>query len=122
MYVVSFLAVAVQVAVPPAYDGNDDGRTYLWNAVSRRLTATLSVPGAQGPPGDAPNVLFSPANDTLATSSFYGRVYLWNIMARKLTATFTVPDGAPILGLAFNPNGRTLAINDDRTTYLWKLK
>src|SRR6266853_6243785 len=33
MYVVSFLAVAVQVAVPPAYDGNNDGRIYLWIAL-----------------------------------------------------------------------------------------
>src|SRR5882724_9780387 len=33
MYVVSFLAVAVQVAVPPAYAGNDDGRMYLWIAL-----------------------------------------------------------------------------------------
>ena len=34
MYVVSFLALAVQVAVPPAYDGNDDGRLYLWIALA----------------------------------------------------------------------------------------
>src|SRR5882757_2032657 len=33
MYVVSFLAMAVQVAVPPAYDGNNDGRMYLWIAL-----------------------------------------------------------------------------------------
>src|SRR3984893_1992726 len=33
MYVVSFLAVAVQVAVPSTYAGNDDGRMYLWIAL-----------------------------------------------------------------------------------------
>src|SRR5258705_6592563 len=33
MYVVSFLALAVQVAVPPANAGNDDGRLYLWIAL-----------------------------------------------------------------------------------------
>src|ERR1700750_1588195 len=34
MYVVSFLALAVQVAVPPAYDGNDDGRLELGIALA----------------------------------------------------------------------------------------
>src|SRR5258708_19333297 len=33
MVVVSIRAVAVEVAAPPAYSGNDDGRMYLWAAV-----------------------------------------------------------------------------------------
>ncbi len=33
MYVVSFLFLAVQVAVPAAYGGNEDGRLYLWIAL-----------------------------------------------------------------------------------------
>src|SRR6266446_1305164 len=33
MYVVSFLFLAVQVAVPSAYAGNEDGRLYLWIAL-----------------------------------------------------------------------------------------
>src|SRR5258708_26065822 len=33
MYVVSFLVLVGQVAVPPANAGNDDGRLYLWIAI-----------------------------------------------------------------------------------------
>src|SRR3981081_125633 len=39
MDVVSFLALAVQVAVPPAYAGNDDGRLYLWIALAVGILA-----------------------------------------------------------------------------------
>ena len=39
MVVVSFLALAVQVEVPPAYAGNDDGRLYLWIALVVGLLA-----------------------------------------------------------------------------------
>src|SRR5246127_4729498 len=43
MYVVSFLALAVQVAVPPAYDGNDDGRLYLWIALAVGVLALVAA-------------------------------------------------------------------------------
>src|ERR1700760_506134 len=43
MYVVSFLALAVQVAVPPAYDGNDDGRLYLWIALGVGVLALVAA-------------------------------------------------------------------------------
>src|SRR3981189_107999 len=39
MDVVSFLALAVQVEVAPAYAGNDDGRLYLWIALVVGLLA-----------------------------------------------------------------------------------
>src|SRR5882757_3412222 len=43
MYVVSFLAMAVQVAVPPAYDGNNDGRMYLWIALVVGVLALVAA-------------------------------------------------------------------------------
>src|SRR5260370_13165382 len=39
MDVVSFVVLAVQVAVPPAYAGNDDGRLYLWIALAVGVVA-----------------------------------------------------------------------------------
>jgi K(+)-stimulated pyrophosphate-energized sodium pump len=43
MHVVSFLALAVQVAVPPAYAGNDDGRLYLWIALLVGVVALVAA-------------------------------------------------------------------------------
>src|SRR5438309_7533484 len=43
MDVVSFLALAVQVAVPPAYGGNDDGRLYLWIALLVGVLALVAA-------------------------------------------------------------------------------
>src|SRR5882757_2305418 len=43
MVVVSFLALAVQVAVPPAYAGNDDGRLYLWIALLVGVAALVAA-------------------------------------------------------------------------------
>src|SRR5258708_6807822 len=43
MYVVSFLVLVGQVAVPPANAGNDDGRLYLWIAI---LVGILAVGAA----------------------------------------------------------------------------
>src|SRR5260370_29658145 len=43
MYVVSFLAVAVQVPVTPVNVGNDDGRMYLWIALVVGLLALVAA-------------------------------------------------------------------------------
>ena len=45
MYVVRFLAMAVQeqVAVTPAYAGNDDGRMYLWIALGVGVLALVAA-------------------------------------------------------------------------------
>src|SRR5438105_12406997 len=43
MVVVSFLALAVQVVVPPAYAGNNDGRLYLWIALLVGVLALVAA-------------------------------------------------------------------------------
>src|SRR5215469_8773145 len=43
MVVVSFLALAVQVAVPPAYAENNDGRLYLWIALLVGVAALVAA-------------------------------------------------------------------------------
>src|SRR6266851_394478 len=43
MDVVSFLALAVQVAVPAAYAGNEDGRMYLWIALVVGVLALVAA-------------------------------------------------------------------------------
>jgi K(+)-stimulated pyrophosphate-energized sodium pump len=45
MYVVSFLALAVQAQIPaaPAYVGNDDGRIYLWVALAVGVLALVAA-------------------------------------------------------------------------------
>jgi WD40 repeat protein len=89
-----------------------NGYVYLWNTASGRRTATLT--GAQA---NALAVAFSPDGHTLATEG-PGHIYLWNAATHALTATLT--HYGYTTGMAFSPDGLTLAVAvDTGNAYLW---
>lgn len=123
--------------------GDGNGRVYLWDAATRRLTATIAPPinvaagnasiskdsadgGPYPAPGDFPqnvNVAFSPDGTTLATDVSFGYgTYLYDVATRNRLATLTDPGGwfwAP--SAVFSPDGTMLAVTDHGHAYLWRL-
>jgi serine/threonine protein kinase len=83
----------------------------LWDASSRTLVATLTMPGS----ATADTLVFSPDGKTLAAgNSLTGNVYLWNLSSRTLVATVPPAFTKGLYGLgswmAFSPDGAILAI------------
>jgi serine/threonine protein kinase len=79
--------------------------TQLWDLATHRVSATLKGPGA------APEaVAFTPDAATLAVGDANGTIYLWDLAAKRIAATIRSPiSGTGWGGLAFSPDGKTLA-------------
>jgi WD40 repeat protein len=84
--------------------------TRLWSVQDRKLVATIDSADSAGR-GRAPTSLaFSPDSLILATSlDRSGQSRLWSVQSGKLLATLPDP-----YGIAFSPDGRTLASNGNR--------
>jgi serine/threonine protein kinase len=96
--------------------GDGNGNSYVWNAASGKLVATLSDPN-----GDAVSSLaFNPMNDSFASTDTNGFTYVWNAASHRLTGTLQNPNGQSNDSVAFSPDGSSVASgNQDGTTYLW---
>jgi serine/threonine-protein kinase len=109
---VAFAPNGTTLAVADVY-----GSTYLWNAATGTVSATLADPSGIG---SVDSLAFAPNGTTLATGNFNGTVSLWDTTTGKLITTLRDPDGADVQSVAFAPHGTTLAAGGELgTTYLW---
>lgn len=104
--------------------GLSDGTITVWNLTTRQVAATIVVPPtAQQDAGrDLDAIAFSPDGTTIAAGSDDGPTSFWNAVTGQQTGVFNDPaqPGNPVVrGLAFGPNGTTLAVDDLQHIYLW---
>ena len=97
--------------------GAINGRTYLRDLATGKLTATLADPASRG----VNSVAFGPAG-TLAVGDQNGSTYLWDAATGKLLATLADPASQGAVSVAFNSGLRTLAVGDQNgSVYLWRI-
>ncbi|WP_433464326.1 WD40 repeat domain-containing serine/threonine protein kinase [Spirillospora sp. CA-128828] len=104
-----------------AADDGDNG-IGLWDVASGRAIATFDDPDGAG----AWSLAFGPDGRTLAigVSTFLGEenaknmIRLWDVSGHGLTATLSGLKQVPGT-VAFSPDGRTLACDDDKDVRLW---
>ncbi len=93
----------------------------LWDPQSGRHLQTLAHPGPVA------TIAWSPDGYLLASGGFFGEIWLWerrktlpNALILSLQTSWVT---SQTMGLAFAPNGRTLAsANADRTINLWEVE
>jgi WD40 repeat protein len=111
-------------AVPFSPDGKtiaaarEDGLILLYDARTGRLVRTLRLEGGGG--FSYETAAFS-SDGTLATGSWAGIVQLWNPATGEELGHPTLVAAAPVVGLAFDPTGRTFATagGQDGLAKLW---
>jgi WD40 repeat protein len=98
--------------------GAINGKTYLWVVAAHALLTTLPDPGPNQP---VSSMTFSPDGKLLAVingddpsqgETSTGQTYLWDVAGDKLVGTVTDPTTNEVTGVAFSPDGKTLAICD----------
>jgi serine/threonine protein kinase/WD40 repeat protein len=101
---------------------NSDGYTYIWDAATGIVTATLADPNGSS----VTSVAFAPDGKTLATGDSAGYTCLWDIATKTVTAKLSDPNSGSsgsttgVTSVAFAPDGRALAFaNKSGHTYLW---
>jgi WD40 repeat protein len=93
-----------------------NGRVYLWDTGTGKLTGYLKDPASTG----VSSVAFGPGGTTLAAGDLNGSAYLWDIATGKIAATFTDPGSQGVSSVAFSRGGTTLVAGDlNGRTYLW---
>jgi WD40 repeat protein len=96
--------------------GDTDGRAYLWNLATHRVTAILN----NGSP--VTSVAFNPGGTEVATGNKHG-TYLWLAATGQLASKVVAPAGfRDVSALAFDPSGQMLAAgNSEGSTVLWNI-
>lgn len=87
---------------------SNDGTAKIWDAVNGKELFTLS-----GDSGSVFDVVFSPDDTRVATANGNGTVKVWVVSSASGRSaqplTFYNPHTAPVIGLAFSPDGKRLA-------------
>ena len=89
---------------------NESQPVLLWDLTTQKIAATLTNdfwlrPGS---------ITFSPDNQWLAFATVFGGVRLWDVQARREVTNLPSPyPSSASLGLAFSPDSRTLAYNEN---------
>jgi WD40 repeat protein len=97
-----------------------DGSTYVWNVATSTLLAVLTSPGSKANNGSLVTA-FSPNGDTITTGAGNGNAYIWSLVTRKIIASFISPSDYFVVGLAFTPDGKVVAIDEYfGGAYLWE--
>jgi WD40 repeat protein len=95
-----------------ATDLFNDTDIFLWDIATGRVVATLAAPSGLSFPA------FSPNGRMLAAAGFDSEIYMWDVTKKRLIATlktlpskYTNSESSQITGVAFSPDGRTLAVS-----------
>jgi WD40 repeat protein len=85
--------------------GAEDGSIHLWDMPAGRERSIL-----RGHARTVRSVAFSPDGKLLASGSQNGRIVLWDSVRCAKLWGLVAEGAAPVLGLAFSPDGRTLGL------------
>jgi len=101
--------------------GSNTGSTYLWNLTSDGLITTLPSGASQ----QVKDIAFNPAGTVLAVATAatsYSYVHLWNTAEGTSLGARQYQAEPAVFGLAFSPDGPTLATSDyGASAYLWTM-
>jgi WD40 repeat protein/energy-coupling factor transporter ATP-binding protein EcfA2 len=97
-----------------------DGKVVVWDAVSRRETAT---PNWGAHPVNAVNAIaYSPDSRWLAIAAGDNTIRLWDRNAPHAEASVLHGATTPLHAVAFSPDGRRLAAgSEDKNVFVWNL-